>query len=102
MAVWMSLIVTSRRLPMRSDANLRHLVVRAPVERAPTGLRHRPAPLLEEERGLVPAAGAADFVDPGLLDRAVLGSALAPDDDPVNAGEVELGDRSDERLAGKE
>src|SRR5207248_233579 len=65
------------------------------------GFRHRPAPLLEEEGRLVFAAGATDLADPGLLDRAMVGAALASDDDPINAGQVELRDRSDERLTGE-
>src|SRR5690606_115832 len=88
------------RRGVRPDA--RELVVGAAVEEAAGLALLDVAPLLEEEGDLLGAALTADRAHPGLVHRAGAGAALAADDDPVDAGEVELAEVFEERLDGEE
>ena len=55
-------------------------------------------PLLEEEGRIIGGAPVVDFVNPCFLDRPCRAAALATNDHPVNAGQVNLADRPDKRL----
>lgn len=60
------------------------------------------SPLLEEERNTLLLASAFDVQHPFLLHRSRLVAALAADNDPVDAGEVEGTEVGEERLTRKE
>jgi three-Cys-motif partner protein len=74
----------------RGGFDSRHLVPRPPVELSPAGLRGAASPLLEEEGGPGLLAVVAEIAHPLGITPAVLRSRLAPSDQPVDAGQVEL------------
>src|SRR3954469_22764113 len=73
-------------------------VVGAAVQLAAGLLLVRPAPLLEEHRHVRRLTLPDDVGDPLLPDRPGAGSALAADDRPVDARQVHVRQRAEERL----
>jgi hypothetical protein len=69
---------------------------------ATASLRCPPAPLLEEERHIENQALVAQLVNPLLLDWAPPHAGLATCDQPVDARDVEVGQRAEQRLGGDE
>lgn len=65
---------------------------------ATTRLWPQPTPLLEEEGHVRCDALISDRARPFGLDRAGAGAAFAADDDPVDAVEVEVGNRANQRF----
>ena len=59
------------------------------------------APLLEEERDLLSYGLAPDAINPFLTHRAGFRSALASDNDPVNASKVDRANILEKRLDGQ-
>ena len=91
-----------RGKPTRLGEHTWHLVVVFAVEVAAVGLGGSASPLLEEERDVGGSALVAEVADPGHLDRAGAGAALAADDQPVDASEVNLREGTEERSGADE
>ncbi len=73
----------------RRRRRLRKIVPLPPVQLAPARLRPQPSPLLEEERDAGSLALVADRSHPCALHGPRLRPALAADNHPIDAGEVE-------------
>lgn len=66
---------------------------RSTVQQPAAGFGSRAADLLEEQRDILLEAAIADVSHPVEIHGPRLGAALATDDDPVDAGEVEARER---------
>lgn len=68
------------------------------VEKAPAGFRSCAAPLLEEERDVVTSAHVPDLADPALVHGPSPRPTLSPDDGPSDALQINIPNRSEQRL----
>src|SRR6202042_951550 len=76
----------------------REFVPRLAVERSTARFLVAAAPLFEEKRGIVFAAGGTDIVDPPAIHGPRLRAGLAADNSPVHSTEVRLTHRRQKRL----
>ena len=79
-----------------------HLVVGLTLKLPAAGLRRATSPLLEEERRTGGEALVSEVADPLLVHRARIVSVLTSSDHPVNAREVEVGQRAKQGLSADE
>src|SRR5258708_15250328 len=85
-----------------SPRSCRILVPGAAVQQAPACLRREPADLFEEQRNLHADAAIPQVTHPAQVQRPEIGAAFAADDHPVDAGQVEGCQRSEEGLEREE
>ncbi len=104
--------LTSRRHRQRTSAAARrrptrclpfggHLVPCSPLEDAPRALLVLAAPLLEKERHPRPPALVAEVDRPGSVHRPRLRARLTTHDRPVDAAQVEIRQRAEDRELGR-
>ena len=91
-----------RRRPPRLDDRKWHLVVLPAVEVAAVGLRGSASPLLEEERNLSGGASVTKVDQPRFLDWPGTRATLTARDQPVDTGEVNLREGTEERFRADE
>src|SRR6516165_1958152 len=92
------LILRSELRSFCSVEGNREFVPRLAVKRSTARFLVAAAPLFEEKRGVMFAAGGMDIIDPPAIHRPRLRAGLAADDGPVHSTEVRATHRRQKRL----
>ncbi len=112
---WRNLLFLSRRakvlgdntvrrayqLQSQSQGLLRHLIPGSPFELSSGFLLSCAAPLFEEKRNTRVQALVADFQNPRRVHGAGAGAGFAAHDNPIDAFEIQAGQRPQERFEGE-